>query len=194
MPNHTILIVDDEQNILSSLSRLLRADDRDINTAGCVQEGIDKLKSLGGVDLVISDNRLPDGQGVDFLVKVKQLYPDSIRILFTGYPDLEAAIQAINKGQVYRFITKPWENEELKMIVKQSLDYFDVIRDNRVLIKIARQQAEWLEAMQKKYPQVSPEELNKGGMYIIEEQKVSENLADFIKKYYPQQDKGSASL
>ncbi|MFA6217409.1 MAG: response regulator [Candidatus Omnitrophota bacterium] len=190
MPNHTILIVDDEQNILSSLSRLLRAEDRDINIAGCVQEGLDKLKSLGGVDLVISDNRLPDGQGVDFLVKVKQLYPDSIRILFTGYPDLEAAIQAINKGQVYRFITKPWENEELKMIVKQSLDYFDVVRDNRVLLKIARQQAEWLEAMQKKYPQVSPEELTKGGMYIIEEQKISENLADFIKKYYPQQEKG----
>lgn len=187
MASHTILIVDDEQNILSSLSRLLRTEDREIHTAGCVQEGLEKLKTIGGVDLVISDNRLPDGQGVDFLVKVKQVYPESIRILFTGYPDLDAAIQAINKGQVYRFITKPWENEELKLIVKQSLDYFDVLRDNKVLLKIAKQQAEWLESMQKKYPQVPQEELVKGGLYIIDEKKVSETLSDFLKKYYPNQ-------
>ncbi len=187
MAKHTILIVDDEQNILSSLSRVLRTEDRQVHTAGCVQEGIEKLKALGGIDLVISDNRMPDGTGVDFLVKVKQLYPDTIRILFTGYPDLDAAIQAINKGQVYRFITKPWENEELKLIVRQSLDYFDVLRDNRVLLKIARQQAEMLETMQKKYPQVSQEDINRGGLYIIDEQRVSETLSDFLKKYYPQQ-------
>ena len=183
MDKHTILVVDDEQNILNSLSRLLRTDDREIYTAGCVQEALEKLKSIGGTDLVISDNRMPDGTGIDFLVKVKQLYPETIRILFTGYPDLDAAIQAINKGQVYRFITKPWENEEIKLIVRQSLEYFDILRDNRILIKIARQQAEILEEMQKKYPQVSPE----GGLYIIEEKRVSETIADFLKKYYPQQ-------
>ncbi|MDD5729560.1 MAG: response regulator [Candidatus Omnitrophica bacterium] len=187
MVKHTIFVLDDEQNILNSLSRLLRTDDREIHTAENIQQALEKLKGVGGVDLVISDNRLPDGQGVDFLVKVKQLYPDCIRILFTGYPDLEAAIQAINKGQVYRFITKPWDNEELKMIVKQSLEYFDVLRDNKVLLKIAREQAERLEALQKKYPQVPPAELEKGSIYIIEEQKVSETLADFMKKYYPQQ-------
>lgn len=189
MAKHTIFILDDELNILNSLSRLLRTDDRQIHTAENLHQALEKLKSIGGVDLVISDNRLPDGTGVDFLVKVKQLYPDSIRILFTGYPDLEAAIQAINKGQVYRFITKPWENEELKLVVNQSLDYFDVLRDNKTLIKIARQQAEWMESMKKKYPQVSHEELQKGSLYIIDEQKVSETLSDFMKKYYPQQDK-----
>ena len=129
---------------------------------------------------------MPDGTGVDFLLKAKQLYPDSIRILITGYPDLDAAIQAINKGQVYRFITKPWENEELKLIVKQSLDFFDVLRDNKALLKIAKQQSEWMEAMQKRYPQVPKEDLIKGGVYIIDEKKVSETLEDFMKKYYPQ--------
>jgi len=187
MPKHIILIVDDEQNILSSLSRLLRTEEREVHTAGTVSEGLEKLKTVEGVNLIISDNRLPDGQGVDFLVKVKQLYPDTIRILFTGYPDLDAAIHAINKGQVYRFITKPWENEELKLIVKQSLEYFDVLRDNKTLLKIAKQQAEWMEGMQKKYPQVSKEELVQGSLYIIDEKQVSETLADFMKKYYPQQ-------
>jgi len=184
---HCILLVDDEQNILSTLTRLLRADDREIMTAGDSQEGLKKLKDNNGADLVISDNKLPNISGLDFLVKVKQLYPDTIRILITGYPDLESAIKAINNGQVYRFITKPWENEELKLTVRQALDYCDVLRDNRALLQIARQQADLLAAVQKKYPQVSKSELDKSGMYIIDEKKASESLADFMKKYYPQQ-------
>ncbi|OGX30560.1 MAG: hypothetical protein A3G37_00585 [Omnitrophica WOR_2 bacterium RIFCSPLOWO2_12_FULL_46_30] len=187
MAKHCILLVDDEQNILSTLTRLLRADDREIMTAGDSQEGLKKLKDNNGADLVISDNKLPNISGLDFLVKVKQLYPDTIRILITGYPDLESAIKAINNGQVYRFITKPWENEELKLTVRQALDYCDVLRDNRALLQIARQQADLLAAVQKKYPQVSKSELDKSGMYIIDEKKASESLADFMKKYYPQQ-------
>ena len=187
MAKHCILLVDDEQNILSTLTRLLRADDREIMTAGDSQEGLKKLKDNNGADLVISDNKLPNISGLDFLVKVKQLYPDTIRILITGYPDLEGAIKAINNGQVYRFITKPWENEELKLTVRQALDYCDVLRDNRALLQIARQQADLLAAVQKKYPQVSKSELDKSGMYIIDEKKASESLADFMKKYYPQQ-------
>lgn len=187
MPKHYILLVDDEQNILSALSRLLRADDREIITAGDTQEGLKKLKDNNGADLVISDNKLPNISGLDFLVKVKQLYPNTIRILITGYPDLESAIKAINNGQVYRFITKPWENEELKLTVRQALDYYDVLRDNRALLQIARQQADLLVAVQKKYPQVSKSELDKSGLYIIDEKNASETLADFMKKYYPQQ-------
>lgn len=185
MSKHTILIVDDEKNILSSMTRLLRADNREIVVAESVAEGLEKLKSARGADLIISDNRLPDLTGIDFFVKARQLYPDSIRILITGYPDLDSAVQAINKGQVYRYISKPWDGEELKLIVNQALDYFDVLRDNRALLKIAKQQAEWLALMEKKYPQVSTAELDKSSIYIIDEQNVSENITDFLKKYYP---------
>jgi DNA-binding NtrC family response regulator len=190
VPRHYILLVDDEQNILNTLTRLLRADDREIITAGDTREGLEKLKSNNGADVVISDNKLPNISGLDFLVKVKQLYPDTVRILITGYPDLESAIKAINNGQVYRFITKPWENEELKLIVRQALDYYDVLRDNRALLQIARQQADLLAAVQKKYPQVPKSELDKSGLYIIDEKRTSETLADFMKKYYPQQQPG----
>lgn len=186
MPKHFILLVDDEPNILNALARLLRADERDIITAQGAAEALEKLKSHSGVDLVISDNKLPGVSGTDFLVKVKQLYPDTIRILITGYPDLESVIKAINNGHVYRFITKPWQNEELQLIVKQALDYYDVLRDNRALLKIARQQADLLSTVQKKYPQISKSEFNKSGLYIIDEKKVSETLEDFLKKYYPQ--------
>ncbi|MFA5363333.1 MAG: response regulator [Candidatus Omnitrophota bacterium] len=185
MRKHVLLVVDDEENILAILNRVLRGDTREIILAGNVRQGLEKMKSAGGADLVISDNKLPDGTGIDFLVKVRQLYPDAIRILITGYPDLESAIDAINKGQVYRFIPKPWENEELRLIVKQALDYGDALRDNRVLLNIARQQAELLRGLEKKYPAARNEEFDTMKRCIAEEQKISEALADFLKKYYP---------
>ena len=185
MAKHTILLVDDERNILNVLSRLLRGEDRQIFTAETTAQAWDKLKEIGGADLIISDNRLPDISGIDFLVKVKRLYPDTIRILITGYPGLDSAIEAINKGQVYRYITKPWENEELKLIVKQALDYYDVLRDNRALLRIARQQAELLITVKKQYPKISDTTIEGPDLYIIDEEKVSDDLAQFFKKYYP---------
>ena len=185
MPKHTILIVDDEPNILNSLKRLLHSEDLEILTAGTADEGLERLKERQGVDLIISDNRLPDLSGIDFFVKVRQLYPNTIRILITGYPDLDSAILAINKGQVYRYIPKPWDIEELRLIVMQGLEYYDVLRDNRTLLKIAKQQAEWMNTLTMKYPQLTPTELDKRSIYIIDEKNVSETLAEFMKKYYP---------
>jgi len=184
-PKHTILLVDDERNVLNALIRLLRDEDREIYTAETASQAWERLKELGGVNLVISDNRLPDISGIDFLVKVRRLYPDTIRMLITGYPGFDSAIEAINKGQVYRYIPKPWENEELKLTVKQALDYHDVLRDNRALLRIARQQAELLKAAQKKYPELSELGFDKTGMYIIDEKRVSDSLAEFLRKYYP---------
>ena len=185
MPKHKILLLDDEQNIINSVTRIIRGDDREIVSANDADSAWDLLKKIGGVDLIISDNKLPTISGVDFLTKVRQLYPDAIRILITGYPDLGSTIKAINAGQIYRFITKPWENEELKMIVKQALDYCDILKDNRALIALARKQSEALNTMQKRY-NISQSEFDKSGVYIIDEQKVSETLDEFMKKYYPQ--------
>ena len=185
MQKHCIVLLDDEQNILNSLSRLLRSDDREIITALDAAEALEKLKNNQGADLVISDNKLPNMSGVEFLIKVKQLYPDTIRVLITGYPDLESVIKAVNNGQIYRFITKPWQNEEFKLLVKQALDYSAILKDNRELLKIATQQRDFLSYVQKKYPQLSPNEIDKTGLYIIDEQRISETLEDFMKKYYP---------
>ncbi|MCM8800665.1 MAG: response regulator [Candidatus Omnitrophica bacterium] len=187
MAKHTILLVDDERNILNSLTRLLKTEDRQIITAETATEAWEKIKSLNGVDLVITDYRLPDISGIEFLIKVKHAYPDTVRMLITGYPDLYSAIQAINMGQVYRYIPKPWDNEELKLIVNQALDYYDVIRDNRILLQIARQHAELLAEVKKRYPEVSQSDIAKSGVYIIDEQKVSQTLIEFMKKYYPHQ-------
>jgi len=104
--------------------------------------------------------------------------PTLVRML--GYPDLESAVAAINKGQVYRYILKPWENDELKLLVKQALDYYDVLRDNRTLTHIARQQAEYLASIRKQFPQIPfPRE----GLYEVDTDKVSRELAELLKKY-----------
>ena len=193
MAKYTILLVDDERNVLNALNRLLRGEDRQILTAETATQGWEKLKEVGGADLIISDNRLPDISGIEFLTKVRQSYPDTIRIMITGYPGLDSAIEAINKGQVYRYIPKPWENKELELIVKQALEYYDVLRDNRILLRIARQQAEWLTTVKKQNPQVSDTELAKGDLHVIDEEKVSESLAQFLKRYYPQGIKENSS-
>lgn len=183
---HKILIVDDEQNILNSLSRILAEEGREILTANNAEEGLQILKNTDEISVVISDNRLPGMSGVDFMARVRQLYPDNIRIIITGYADLESSIAAINKGQVYRYVLKPWENEDFKMMVKYALDFYQVIRENRILLRIIRQQVERLKNLKEKYPQILESEIKKSGLYIIEEQHISESMKDFLKQYYPE--------
>lgn len=186
MLRHKILIVDDEQNILNSLSRILAEEGREILTANTAEDGLEILKSTDEVSVVISDNRLPGMSGVDFLARVRQLYPDNVRIIITGYADLESSIAAINKGQVYRYVLKPWENEDFKMMVKYALDFYQVIRENRILLRIIRQQVERLKNLKDKYPQILESEIKKSSLYIIEEQHISESMRDFLKQYYPE--------
>jgi response regulator RpfG family c-di-GMP phosphodiesterase len=163
---------------------LLTQEDRQILLASSAEEGWEIMQNKGGADLVISDNRLPGMSGIEFLAKVRQTHSDTIRMLVTGYPDLESAVAAINKGQVYRYILKPWENEELRLLVRQALAYYDVMRDNRVLTHLARQQAEYLVTLRKQYPQISIS-MPKEGLYEVDTGKVSKELAELLKKYYP---------
>jgi len=188
MFRHTILLVDDERNILNSLSRLLAQEDRQILLASSAEEAWDIIKDKGGVDLVISDNRMTGMSGIEFLAKIRQVHSDTIRMLVTGYPDLESAVAAINKGQVYRYILKPWENEEIRLLVRQALDYYDVLRDNRVLIHLAKRQGDYLASIRKQYPQISIA-MPKDDLYEVDTKKVSKELGELLNKYYPQGEK-----
>jgi diguanylate cyclase (GGDEF)-like protein/PAS domain S-box-containing protein len=111
-PQNTILLVDDEPSILSALKRLLRREGYTILTA---ENGMEGLNLLAGneVGLVISDARMTPTNGPDFLAKVREMYPDTIRIILSGYTDLQAITEAVNKGEIYKFLTKPWEDEKL---------------------------------------------------------------------------------
>ncbi len=184
MPNRRVLIVDDEPHILSSLKRILEGEGRDIFTASDAEAGWAILQEKGEMELIICDNKLPGMLGVDFLIKVKRLYPDTIRILITGYPDLNSAMDAINRAHIWRYILKPIEVEELKILVKQAFDYYAILKENRTLLKVLRQQAVWIKTLQEKHPNILSEEMAQTD-YAVGEKHVSQILEEFMKKYYP---------
>ena len=109
----TLLLVDDEDSILSSLKRLLRREAYRVVTANGGQAGLDEL-ARGPVDVIVSDQRMPDMSGVDFLRQAKELYPDTLRMVLSGYADLKSITDAINEGAIYKFLSKPWDDDALK--------------------------------------------------------------------------------
>ena len=129
---HTVLCVDDEQNILHSLKRLLRKEGYQILTAGSGADGLKILKEHD-VHLVITDQRMPEMSGTEFLAKVKENYPDIIRIVLSGYTEVDSITESINKGHIYKFMLKPWNDHNLKLEIKQGLEQYDLIQVNKKL-------------------------------------------------------------
>ncbi len=129
-----VVIIDDESNILASLRRLFLHEPFDVLTTSHPFEAMEIL-SKNPVKVVISDQRMPVVSGVQFLKEVKDSYPDIIRILLTGHADMDAAEAAVNVGQVYRFLTKPWEPEELRRAVHQAIDRYDLAFERRQLFE-----------------------------------------------------------
>ena len=140
---HTVLCVDDEENILHSLKRLLRKEGYRLLTATSGAEGLKILKE-NDVHLVISDQRMPEMSGTEFLAQVKENYPDVIRIVLTGYTEVDSITASINKGHIYKFILKPWNDQNLKLEVKQGLEQYDLMQSNKRLHEKVLQQNEEL--------------------------------------------------
>jgi len=145
-PSHTILCVDDEQNILSALRRLFRPAGYIILLADSALKGLQILEQ-NPVDLVISDMRMPEMDGARFLAEVKCRWPDTVRILLTGYADMESTVAAINEGGIYRYIAKPWEDNDLRMTVQRALDHKDAEIKRRQLLDLTHRQNEELKAL-----------------------------------------------
>jgi DNA-binding NtrC family response regulator len=124
----TILIIDDEPDILELLCRIILMDDYNCLVAESAEEGL-KIMSNNDVDVVICDYVMPGESGTDFLKTVRSQWPRTVRIMITGYADFEAAVQAINECKVFRMIVKPWNNAELRGIIKQALEFKGWISD-----------------------------------------------------------------
>ncbi len=128
-----ILYVDDEPDNLTVFKSNFRRHYK-IHTALSADEGIEILKEQD-IHIIITDQRMPNTTGVEFLEKIMPAHPEPIRMILTGFSDVEAIIQAINKGQVYRYITKPWDKDELKITIDKALESFHLRRENQNLIK-----------------------------------------------------------
>lgn len=133
-----ILCVDDERNVLRALERIFLDEEYEILTAASGEEGLQLLDESQEVQVVISDFRMPGMNGVEFLKEVFKSHPETIRIVLSGYADTAAVVAAINEGKIYKFIPKPWNDDELRMTVAKALDHFAAQRRNEQLAEELR--------------------------------------------------------
>ncbi len=139
----SLLLVDDESNILASLRRLFRPLGYTIHTAASGAQGLAVLEKEE-VDLVISDMRMPEMDGATFLRHVADRWPNVVRILLTGYADLTSTIDAINKGRIYGYFSKPWEDNDIRLAVQQAIEQKYLREERDRLLELTRRQNEEL--------------------------------------------------
>lgn len=130
----TLLLVDDEENILAALKRLLRRDGYHIVTATSGAQGLQRLTEHA-VDVIVSDQRMPGMTGVEFLRRAKELYPDTVRIVLSGYTELQSITDAVNEGAIYKFLTKPWDDERLRSHILEAFRSKEMADENARLGK-----------------------------------------------------------
>ncbi|WP_228716971.1 HD domain-containing phosphohydrolase [Billgrantia pellis] len=135
----SVLLVDDEPNILRALRRVLRREDYRLLTANNGEEALVVMQTEP-VDLVVSDSRMPGMDGAELLSRIQQHWPECRRLMLTGHADLTSTIRAINEGQIYRYITKPWSDDDLRLTLRQALEHQQAERERRRLEALTQEQ------------------------------------------------------
>jgi FixJ family two-component response regulator len=146
-----ILIVDDEEAILETMTFTFM-DDYEVLTANDAHRALEILDEAGPVAVVVTDQRMPNMTGVEFLSEVWRSHPETVRIILTGFADMDAIIQAINDGHVYAYITKPWEPDYLKQVVKHAVDHYALAVENARLLEDLKRSNVFLEAIMDRLP------------------------------------------
>ena len=166
--SNPILLVDDEANVLSALARALFDEPYEVI---CVQSGEEALELLEHTPfkLVISDERMPGMPGSELLALVKERWPHILRILLTGHATLEAAMKAVNQGEIYRFFTKPWDDTELKFAIRSAIERYDLEEENRRLLATVRSQAMEIKVLERRYPGISRVKRDPMGSFVLPE-------------------------
>ncbi len=145
--SYKILFVDDETNVLKAMRRIFRQENYQLFTAESGPQAMMVLQKEQPVHVVLTDHRMPGMTGTDLLKQVKAKFPRTIRIMLTGYADTDAVMGAVNEGAVYKFITKPWNDDDLRLTVSLALEQYDLIRENTSLKKQAESQNKELKRM-----------------------------------------------
>ncbi|NOX38855.1 MAG: sigma-54-dependent Fis family transcriptional regulator [Calditrichaeota bacterium] len=141
---YTVLAVDDEQGILHAIQRILRRD-YEVILSSSPLSALEVIRKQP-VAVLLVDQRMPEMTGVEFLRQARDIQPDAVRILITGYSDIDATIRAINEGQIFYYIQKPWEPDELRLIVRRAIEHYQLKKDNERLLEELRQANERLAA------------------------------------------------
>jgi DNA-binding NtrC family response regulator len=164
-----ILIVDDEVGVLNALERLLKADGYEIRRAQDPFQALEILKQEP-VDLIISDHLMPGMKGLELLKQAKAIRPDAIRVILTGHADLALAMTAINEGEVYRFFTKPWDDDALRLDVRLAIERFRLERENKDLKRELSKKEKALKELEAKFPGITQVKRDARGAIVIDDE------------------------
>jgi DNA-binding NtrC family response regulator len=162
MEKSKLLLVDDEPNLTSALVRSLDRQQFQIFTADSAQQGL-MILAGNDIDVVVSDERMPGMTGSQFLSEVRKQWPNTIRMILSGQADLEAAVRAINEGEVYRFLLKPCHPKDLQMTILQGLQHKKLVAQSRRLLMEHQKTQNLLEELEKANPGITKIEIDEDG-------------------------------
>ena len=177
MDKSKLLLVDDEPNLTSALVRSLDRSQFEIFTADSAQKGL-LILAGNDIDVVVSDERMPGMTGSAFLAEVRKQWPNTIRMILSGQADLEAAVRAINEGEVYRFLLKPCHPKELQMTILQGLQQKKLVAQSRKLLQEHQKTQNLLEELEKASPGITKIEMDEDGAIMMDD---SEGGADDVQ-------------
>ena len=166
MSRHAILVVDDETKVLNAIQRTLRKEPYTVLTAESGEEGL-KILEARDINLVVSDYNMPMMNGLEFLQNVRSLYPHILTIMLTGQAELEIAVQAINEAGVYKFIQKPWNNDDLRVTLQRALESIDLATERDRLVQKVKSRDAILQELEKKFPGITKVERDEEGYMLI---------------------------
>ncbi|MCH8132850.1 MAG: response regulator [Myxococcales bacterium] len=141
-----ILIVDDEEAILETMTFTFQ-DEYDVHTSTDARRALEQLDDQAPFAAVLTDQRMPNMSGVEFLTEVCRRHPATVRMILTGFADMDAIIESINDGHVYAYITKPWEHDHLKQLMRQAVNHYELSTENERLLKDLQHANVYLEAV-----------------------------------------------
>ena len=164
--NDLVLLVDDEANVLSALTRALIDEPFEIITASNGSQALELMEDKA-VKVIISDERMVGMQGSELLAEVKRRSPQTVRILLTGHATLDAAMRAVNVGEIYRFFLKPWDDTQLRFALMSAIEKYDMEEENRRLLATVKNQALEIRILEKRYPGISRVQRNATGTFVL---------------------------
>jgi len=164
--NDLVMLVDDESNVLSALTRALIDEPFDIITASSGNEALELMEGKT-IKAIVSDERMVGMQGSELLAEVKRRSPETVRILLTGHATLDAAMRAVNVGEIYRFFLKPWDDTEVRFALMSAIEKYDLEAENRRLLATVKSQALEIRILEKRYPGISRVQRNAKGAFEL---------------------------
>ncbi|MDA8412806.1 MAG: response regulator [Desulfobacteraceae bacterium] len=164
--NDLVMLVDDEANVLSALTRALIDEPFEVITATSGQEALELMEGKT-VKVIVSDERMVGMQGSELLAEVKRRSPQTVRILLTGHATLDAAMRAVNMGEIYRFFSKPWDDTQLRFALLSAIEKYDLEAENSRLLATVKNQALEIRVLEKRYPGITRVQRNAKGTFVL---------------------------